>query len=156
MAGIPISGLPLVTQCLLTDIIPEVQSSTTFKATLSQVLALFQASGLIPYTDVTFSPQQISPNNGYIANGVSPISLILPVLAAEGTRIEILGKGTGGWIINQNAGQNIQIGSLSSTVGTGGSVASSNQFDSLVLICISPNNTWACLGGPESSGLTII
>lgn len=41
MAGIPISGLPVVVSALLTDIFPAVQAGTTSQETLQQVMDLF-------------------------------------------------------------------------------------------------------------------
>jgi hypothetical protein len=64
--------------------------------------------------------------------------------------------GAGGWKIAQNASQNIQIGNLSSTSGTGGSIASTNQFDSIHFICTVANTTWQCLGAPQSALITIV
>lgn len=94
--------------------------------------------------------------NGYITNSGSQVVLTLPTTAAVGTSLSVIGRGTGGWQIAQNASQNIQVGSVSSTTGTGGSVTSANQFDSIDLICTVANTTWTVLGAPQSAGLTIV
>lgn len=116
------------------------------------------ATGLagIGWTVVSGTSQAMTPDSGYIPNNIGLVTLTLPSTAAVGTVIYIQGLGTGGWKIAQNSGQNIQIGSVSSTIGVGGSVSSSNTFDSLTLLCVSVNTTWACLGAPQSSGLTIV
>jgi hypothetical protein len=80
----------------------------------------------------------------------------LPVISALGSRLEIIGLGSGGWKIAQNAGQSIQIGIVTSTVGVGGSVSSAAAFDSLSIVCVVANTKWAILGAPESAGLIIV
>jgi len=159
MAGKKISILPAIPSCQLTDLIAEVQPAvggTTYKATLQQLLTLFQTTGTIPYTEVIGVSQLMSQNNGYTSSNALLVTFTLPVLAAYGTRIEITGKGAGGWLIAQNAGQQIQIGSTASTVGVAGSVASSNQWDSLTLVCVTANTLWVALGGAQSAGLIIL
>lgn len=107
------------------------------------------------WTEVTGTTQAIVADNGYVANNAGVVTLTLPVTAAFGTYLAVVGKGAGGWLIAQNAGQNIQIGSSSSTVGAGGSVASTNRFDSVEFVCTTANTTWTVLGGPQGS-LTIV
>jgi hypothetical protein len=160
-SGVTISQLPVIPSCQLTDIIAEVQppsgvGSTTYKATLQQVLTLFQTQPLFPYTVVTGLTQLMSPNNGYVSDNALQVTLTLPTVSVVGSKLEITGKGAGGWLIAQNAGQQIQIGNTSSTVGVAGSVASSNQGDSLVLVSIVADTIWACLGAPQSSALIIL
>jgi hypothetical protein len=108
------------------------------------------------WNDVVGSPQAMVVDNGYVADTVGLCTLTLPATAAFGTLINVIGKGAGGWIIAQNAGQNIQVGSVSSTVGAGGSVASTNQFDSVQLICTTANTTWTVFCAPQTAGLTIV
>lgn len=107
------------------------------------------------WNNVTESSMVMVPNQGFLANNSSLVTLFLPAIAPFGTVIYIQGFGAGGWIIEQNDEQNIHIGSISSTVGVGGSVASTNQLDSMVLVCAVANTTFCLLGGPQSSGLFI-
>lgn len=109
----------------------------------------------IGWNEVTGATQSMSADSGYVANRATLITFTLPVTAAFGTAISLIGKGAGGWIIAQNAGQNIQVGSVSSSVGVGGSVASTNQFDSINLICTTADTTWTVTGGPQGT-LTIV
>lgn len=114
------------------------------------------SSGNVVTTEVVGASQSMAVNNRYIANNAGLVTLTLPATAAVGDMVEILGKGAGGWLIAQNAGDSIHIGSVVSTVGVGGSVASTNRYDSVKLVCITANDEWACLGGPQSAGLTIV
>ena len=110
----------------------------------------------IGWTEVTGTTQAMAADNGYVANNGALVVFTLPTTAAFGTVINLVGKGAGGWRIDQNSGQNIQVGSVSSTVGTGGSVASTNRFDSLELLCTTADTTWTVLGGPQTAGFTIV
>jgi hypothetical protein len=111
------------------------------------------ASG-IGWTDVTGVSQAMVADNGYTANNGSLVTFTLPATAAYGTGLAVIGKGAGGWKINVGSGQNIQVGSLSTTVSTG-SVASTNQFDVINLVCTTANTTWTVLGGVQGN-LTIV
>lgn len=108
------------------------------------------------WTVISGTSQSASPDNGYISNNAGLVTLTLPSTASVGTVVRLVGLGAGGWKIAQNAGQNIQIGSLSSTVGAGGSVASTNRYDSVNLLCVVANTTWVTMGAPQSSGLTVV
>lgn len=110
----------------------------------------------IGWAEVTGTSQSMTADSGWITNNAGLVTLTLPATAAVGTAISVIGKGAGGWLIAQNSGQNIQIGNVSSTTGTSGSVASSNRYDSLNLICTTANTTWTELGAPQSAGLTIL
>lgn len=81
-------------------------------------------------------------NNGYIANAATLVVVTLPTTAAVGTTIRVAGMGAGGWKIAQNTGQQINFGSMPTTTGTGGSLASGNQYDAAELVCIVANTTW--------------
>lgn len=110
----------------------------------------------IGWTEVTGTSQSAVADNGYVTNNAGLVTVTLPTTAAFGTAISIIGKGAGGWLIAQNSGQNIQVGSVSSTVGAGGSVASTNRYDSIDLLCTTANTTWTVQGGPQTAGFTIV
>jgi len=105
----------------------------------------------IGWTEVTGASVTMSADNGYVTNNAGLVTLTLPATAAFGTVINIVGKGAGGWQIAQNAGQQIQIGSSASTVGASGYIASTNQYDSIELLCTTANTTWTVLGGPQGN-----
>lgn len=100
------------------------------------------------WVDVTSGTQALAPNNGYVTdNGASLVTFTLPVTAAFGTIIEVAGKSAGGWVIHQNAGQQIIFDGESTTVGVGGSLASTLRNDYVKLLCITANTTWSVIGG---------
>jgi hypothetical protein len=103
----------------------------------------------IGWTEVSGTSQAMVADSGYVANNAGLVTFTLPATAAFGTAITIIGKGAGGWAIAQNAGQNIQVGNTSTTVGVGGSLASTNRYDAIDLICTTANTTWTCPGAPQ-------
>lgn len=72
------------------------------------------------------------------------LTATLPATAAVGTTIILQGSAVGanGWKIAQNAGQNIQVGNTSTTIGAGGSIASTDDNDSISLVCTVADTTW--------------
>lgn len=82
-------------------------------------------------------------NHGYVNTNAGLTTITLPAAAALGTIIEIMGEGAGGWTVAQNGGQNIQYGNASTTIGAGGSLSSSNQYDTVCLKCRVANTTWS-------------
>lgn len=106
--------------------------------------------------DVTGTTQQMAPNTIYVANNAGLVTLTLPLTAAFGSIISVVGYGSGGWKIAQNASNQIIISPQVTTLGTGGSLASSDAYDSITLICIVQNFIWNAFGSPQSQGLTFV
>lgn len=101
----------------------------------------FSITGFTAWTDVTGATQLMAVSNGYIADNASLVTFTLPSTAALGDVIHVLGKGAGGWKITQNASQQINVGKAASTAGTGGSIASTNLFDTVELRCITAGSS---------------
>jgi hypothetical protein len=97
-------------------------------------------------TVVVLTSAAMLPNNNYIANNVALVTLTLPVTAAVGTTLRIIGLGTGGWSIVQNTGQSINDGILSTTVTTG-SLSSTQRYNAVELMCVVANTTWNVISG---------
>ncbi len=93
------------------------------------------ASGGFTWNDATATPVTLAVENGYVTDRGGGVTYTLPATAVLGNEIIIVGK-LGAWTIAQNANQQITIGSSSSTVGVGGSIASTNVGDCVTLICI--------------------
>lgn len=107
-------------------------------------------SGGVTWNTASTSADMIV-NNGYVTTSGSLVTLTLPTVAAFGTSLAIIGDGSGGWSIATNAGQSVIVGS--STALT--SVSSTNQYDSISLVCTVANITWTVFGGPQGN-LTIV
>lgn len=96
------------------------------------------------WSTVTGATQAISVENGYVANRGAGVTFTLPATAVVGDQFRIMGLAAGGgWTIAQNASQLIQLGSSVTTTGTGGSLASTNAGDSVLVTCIATNNNWS-------------
>ena len=108
-------------------------------------------SNVIDWIVVTSSPYQMLGNQGYIANSASLVELALPTTSLVGDLIAVSGQGAGGWKITQGAGQSIKIAPISTTVGALGSLSSTEQYDSIQLVCIEDDLTWTTNGSPQGT-----
>jgi hypothetical protein len=97
------------------------------------------------WTEVVGTSQAMAVNNGYIASNAGLVTLTLPGTAALGQIIRVAGKGSGGWQIAQNGGQTIHFGAANTTTGAGGSLASTNRYDSIELLCITADTDFVVL-----------
>lgn len=111
-------------------------------------ISISSTGGGLPWTDISVAgPTTMAVNNGYIANNAAQVQLLLPTTAAEGSVISVVGKGAGGWVVQQNSGQTIHDGSINSTTGVGGTVATQQQYSCIDLICTTANSDWVIAGG---------
>jgi len=113
-------------------------------------------TGIMSWTEVTGTSQAMAVGNGYGANNASLVTFTLPATAAFGDVVRVLGKGAGGWKIAQNATQQIIVGKLSSTVGTGGSVASTATSDCVELRCITSGTATVWESASGWGNLTVV
>ena len=114
------------------------------------VLPSFQASPGESWIDVTSSTQTVASTNvGYVTDNATIVTYLLPATAAFGQVFEITGGASGSatapWILTQNALQSISFGNSITTVGTGGSIASTLQYDSIRLVCVVADTQWNVL-----------
>lgn len=88
----------------------------------------------INIVNVSGTSQAISVATTYIANNAGLVTFTLPATANQGDRFSIVGNGLGGWRIAQNAGQQMVLNAQASTVGTGGSVSSTNHYNAISVL----------------------
>lgn len=81
------------------------------------------------------------------------VSYVLPTRFNIGEVITIVGKGAGGWEVTQNTGQVINSPSGSTTVSSG-SIASTNPYDSVVLIGTVKDTEFSIIGGQGTLTIT--
>jgi hypothetical protein len=87
----------------------------------------------ITWIDVTGTTAQAASNQGYLADNAANVTITLPTAPVLGDIVSVTGVGTGGWMIAQNAGQNVRTTGLpGSRLATDGWVLSS-----------APNNVWS-------------
>ena len=90
--------------------------------------------------------QALTVDTGYIC--ISPggaLSLSLPAVSAVGNIIEITLDGSTSFSITQGAGQQIRVGNLATMAGVGGSLTSTQQGDSIRMVCSVTNLKWNVL-----------
>lgn len=109
------------------------------------------SSGGMAWSLVAGTTQAAAVNNGYIIDNATQTTVTLPATAAAGDVVAVQGKGAGGWILDANTGQTIQLGA--SATSSGGTITSANQWDSIFVVCVTANTTWA-VQYALSSGLT--
>lgn len=99
--------------------------------------------GGFAWVNVTGTTQTVSASHGYISDNAGTVTFTLPASSTIGDVFRIVGN-TGGWILAQNALQQVLFGSGSTTVGTGGSLASTNAGDCIELVATntSSSSTW--------------
>lgn len=121
-----------------------VGSGSTTTSGSGDTITINSSGGGLSWNEVTaVGPTAMAVDMGYVANFTSRVELLLPDTAAFGSVIEIVGVGTGGWQINQNAGETIYFGDSSTTTGASGTIQSSEDRACVKLVCISANTDWA-------------
>ncbi len=122
--------------------IPILPDATTIQWPASGTLAT--VAGSAAWTVVTSATQSMAVGASYISDYASGTCVFtLPATAAVGTELRIKGGFNGSvWRINQGAGQQIQVGNVSSTLGNTGYVQSTDSTDSLSLVCLVADTIW--------------
>lgn len=101
--------------------------------------------GGIAWSVVSGTSQAMAVDNGYITNNNALVTLTLPTTAAVGATFEVTGKGNGGWKIVQNNGQQIFFGTVMTSLGVAGSLASTQIRDSVKLVCVTADTEFQVL-----------
>jgi hypothetical protein len=99
--------------------------------------------------------QTLAPNTTYICTNTSGgiTTFTLPTVPVAGDFYRIVGGGSQGWKVAQNATQQVFIGALSTTAGTGGSVNSTtsggSSNESITIWCQSSTVFLGEIGGGQ-------
>jgi len=79
---------------------------------------LTNVPGAFFWLTVNGTTAQASSNLGFIVtNNTTPVTITLPANPSVGDTFKVAGVGAGGWILAQNAGQQILAGNLASSIG---------------------------------------
>lgn len=121
--------------------------------TNTQMVTINSSTGQLGSTSLPPTPfawsvigasQTLAVGNGYLCTSGGALSLALPATSAVGDTIRVVLDGSTSWRITQpNAGTQIRIGSSQTTLGVGGSLASTAAGDSIELVCETANARWA-------------
>lgn len=136
----------------------------TFAGTLTGNTAVtFPTSGTLATTQQATQYQVISAttlamvvNTKYLITAGTTCTMTLPATSSAGDVIVVAGAGgaSAGWSLTQNAGQSIEWGSLTTTVGASGHISSTDNSDGFTIVCVTANTFWA-LSQPQGN-MTII
>lgn len=105
-------------------------------------ITISATGGGLSWVVVSGTSQTMAVNTGYTSNNAGLCTLTMPSTAAVGDTVVVTGLGAGGWAIAQNASQLIHFGSVVTTTGVSGSLASTNANDSITITCVVANTTW--------------
>lgn len=87
---------------------------------------------------VTNTSQDVEVNTKYIPTNVALTSFQLPDACDVGDVVEIVGQGSGGWILLVGTEQTIELVALTATV----SIASAERYDAISVTCVVQNTQW--------------
>lgn len=121
----------------------------------SNTITIASSGSGFSWNDITGTSATMAVENGYVSDNSGLVTLTLPATAAFGATIAVQGKGSGGWKIAQPSGVTIHFGNADTSTGVSGSLASTNRYDSLFLVCITANTDWAVLSGVQGT-ITVV
>ena len=107
--------------------------------------------GSLVWNDVSGTSQAAAVNNGYIISNAGLTTVTIPATAAVGSVFAIAGKGAGGWVLQMNTGQVCHLNS--SATSSAGSLASTNQWNAVQIVCVTANTTFTVMN--SSGSLTV-
>ena len=108
-------------------------------------ITIAATTGTLTWQTITAS-QGLLVEHGYICiSAGGALALSLPAVSAVGDIIEVTLDGATSWSITQGAGQSIRIGNTATTAGVGGSLTSTQQGDSIRMVCSVANLKWNVL-----------
>lgn len=147
-AGIPIqsgtmtNGQMIIGSTGATPVVGTITTSGNISITTGAGTVALAGTGMASFTwnDVSGTSQAASAYSGYIISNAGQTTVTLPATVAEGVTFAIAGKGAAGWILQANTGQTIHYGSSASS--SAGSLTSTNQWDSVQILCVTANTTF--------------
>lgn len=117
---------------------------------------IFATAGVVPgvlkWQTITAN-QTLAVDNGFIVTS-GALSLALPTSSNVGDMIAVMLVGGISFSITQAAGQQIRLNNQQTTSGVNGSLNSTNNGNSVVLICDTANTHWTVLN--YSGTLTVV
>lgn len=97
------------------------------------------------WTSVSASQSMVSNMGYFVVSPGGAVVLTLPATSVQGDVIQVCLDGATSWRVAQGAGQTILLGNTATTSGVGGSLTSTQQGDTIRLVCRVPNLRWVCV-----------
>jgi hypothetical protein len=108
---------------------------------LTHTITLTALSGEVTWTTISGNTS-LTNNTGYFCTSGTNLQLTLPTSSVLGDCIEISLDGATKFTVIQGSGQQIRYGNQQTTLGAGGSLASTDQGDSIRMVCSATNTKW--------------
>lgn len=108
----------------------------------ANTLNLDVSGGGFTWTNVSGTSATMVKENAYQSNNAGLVTLTMPSVASStfGDTIKVGGFGSGGWLIQCVATQLIHFGNQNTSAA--GSLASTNRYDQVELVCSSTTTEW--------------
>lgn len=137
------------------DVTSPVVTSASDLNTQLQAMIDSMGGGVTAWEVISTDTHQLENNKGYIIDNVNLCTLTLPVASVQGDLILIVGKSANGWKVEQNASQQIFLGSVSTVVGAGSGIESANANDCAELVCITDDLEYDVRNTSPNTTLTL-
>lgn len=121
-------------------------------SSVSGSITIATAGGGMSWNTVSGTSQTAVIGNGYITDNAGLVTVTLPATFVLGAMVRIVGLGAGGWRLAAGASDIIRYGS--SVTSAGGSLSSTNQYDTVTVVGMVANTTWTVIES-VSTGLTV-
>lgn len=106
-------------------------------------ITISAVGGGFTWIPITSTPLSFVDSVGYFAEDASARpNIFLPVTCAAGESFAVTAVNILGWTISQNAGQQIQFGNLTTTVGVSGFLQTNAIGDTAYLVCSTANTNF--------------
>ncbi len=128
--------------------------SYTFQDASGTVAFLSDVSNSSSYNIVTGTSQTVAENTKYMANNAGLVTFTIPPTFTAGKWFKVIGgPAGGGWRVQQSiATHQIKLLAISSTLGIGGIVNSTDPLDGAEFVCMVANNVFEMqevVGNPD-------
>jgi hypothetical protein len=110
-------------------------------------ITIAATGGNISWVNQTATTVTMNVNSGYIntSTGAAQVTYTIPAAAAIGDRFRIVGKSAGGWVLQANTGQTVQVGEVACS--SAGTWTNGGVFDSIEIVCITANVAFSVISG---------
>jgi len=105
------------------------------------------ANGSMAVVNQTATAVTMAPATTYVNTSTAnaQVTYTLPTTAVIGATFRIIGKSTGGWVLQAAAGQTVQAGQVACS--TAGTWTNGGNFDSVEIMCITANTVFSIISG---------
>ncbi len=115
-------------------------SNVTINSTSGSIQINATANVSFSWASIAGTSQNAAVNTGYFPNNAGVVSITLPSSPTAGDIIKVMGFGAGGWSLIAQPGITIKLGAQ--TTSSGGSISSTNNWDSITVVASPISSIW--------------